>query len=286
MKKVFSSNSQLAHAWANQLQPEGRASNMFFKGPVIYSYGHHYEIARLITAPNGENVCFVNSNGYSNSTAKHTRHVLNAIPDNILTFQVPFNVSGGYWHKEQTVNIQTLPHIVSRLVNMANDKFLDQIRAKNCSYHYEQGLRYLINAQTISQKFNINESFFCEYQIEAEEKAINLENTKQERENKKAQRELEKSRELLTKWLNNEYNGQLYNLPVHLRISKDGKLIETTKGARVEMSEALQLLKKLRGSENVKGDQIGGFTVIDNNEQAVKIGCHVIGWDIINNFFK
>jgi hypothetical protein len=52
------------------------------------------------------------------------------------------------------------------------------------------------------------------------------------------------------------------------------------------MSEALQLLKKLRGSENVKGDQIGGFTVIENNEQAVKIGCHVIGWDVINNFFK
>jgi hypothetical protein len=62
MKKVFSSHASLAHAWANQTHEIGKASAMFFDGPVIYSYGYHYEIARFIQAPNGEKVCFINSN--------------------------------------------------------------------------------------------------------------------------------------------------------------------------------------------------------------------------------
>ena len=60
MKKVFSSHASLSHAWANQTHEIGKASAMFFEGPVIYSYGYHYEIARLIDAPNGQKVCFIN----------------------------------------------------------------------------------------------------------------------------------------------------------------------------------------------------------------------------------
>jgi len=86
----------------------------------------------------------------------------------------------------------------------------------------------------------------------------------------------------LTKWLNHEYNGTLYNIPVHLRVSNDGKLIETTKGAKVQMSEALRLLSKLRNGEDVNGYKIDGFTVIENNADRVKIGCHEISWNIIN----
>ena len=286
MKKVFSSNSQLAHAWANQLQPEGRASNMFFKGHVIYSYGHHYEIARFITAPNGENVCFVNSNGYSNSTAKHTRHVLNAIPGGIFIFNCPFDIDGGYWHKEQTINVQLLPKVINKMMSNINDLIKKQLNAKSNYGYFSAAFVQYSNVYRICELFNLEAPILPENWHDAEEKHDILKNTQEERRKIQEQKELEKSRELLTKWLNHEYNGQLYNLPVHLRVSKDGKLIETTKGARVEMSEALQLLKKLRGSENVNGDQIGGFTVIDNNEQAVKIGCHVIGWDVINNFFK
>ena len=48
MKKVFSSHASLSHAWANQTHEIGKASAMFFEGPVIYSWGYHYEIARFI----------------------------------------------------------------------------------------------------------------------------------------------------------------------------------------------------------------------------------------------
>jgi len=48
MKKVFSSHASLSHAWANQTHEIGKASAMFFDGPVIYSWGYHYEIALTI----------------------------------------------------------------------------------------------------------------------------------------------------------------------------------------------------------------------------------------------
>ena len=98
-------------------------------------------------------------------------------------------------------------------------------------------------------------------------------------------KKLEKSQGLLSKWLNHEFNGQLYDIPVRLRLSKDGKQIETTKGAKVETAKALVLLEKLQKFDAV-GENINGFTVIENTLDHVKIGCHVIAWPVINQVFK
>lgn len=48
MKTVFSGASKLAHVWAAQSQPRGRAGNVYFDGETIYSYGPHYPIARFV----------------------------------------------------------------------------------------------------------------------------------------------------------------------------------------------------------------------------------------------
>jgi len=42
----------------------------------------------------------------------------------------------------------------------------------------------------------------------------------------------------------------------------------------------------LRKGTDVKGEKINGFTVIENTLDHVKIGCHVITWPVINNFFN
>lgn len=65
-KRVFSSHSQLAHVWAQQTQPGGRASDnrMFFDGKTIFSYGRHWPIAHFITP----DLVLVNSDGKSVST--------------------------------------------------------------------------------------------------------------------------------------------------------------------------------------------------------------------------
>lgn len=286
MKTVFQSNSELAHVWANQLQIEGKANNMFFNGPVIFSYGTHYEIARLVESKNGQKVCFVNSNGYSSSTAKHTAHVWNAIPDGILTFRVPFIKGvGGYWHRQtQYFDIKELSKIIDAMLMQCKNLVFDQLRAVS-------NFRYFLDAQNkfqdiieISVLFGLDIPARPENWEKAKEKAEYLRATQGEREKAKELKKLEKEKDLLNRWLNHQYDGQLYDVPVHLRISKDGKQIETTKGAKVEIAKALVLLEKLQNFDAV-GENINGFRVIENTLDHVKIGCHVIKWDVINHLF-
>ena len=282
MKKVFSSNSQLAHVWANQLQPEGRASSMFFNGPVIYSYGHHYEIARFVIANTGQKVCFVNANGYSNSTAKHTQHVWNAIPDGIRTFKVPFLYYGSRQH---CFSVEHLPGIISAMLVECKNLCHDQIKARTNFYSFNKASGRYETIKEICFLFGIEIPARPENWDDAKKKAENLRATQGERQRAKELKEIEKNKELLAKWLQHEFNGQLYNVPVHLRVSKDGHLIETTKGAKVDVESALRLLAKIRKNEDVKGEKIYGFTVIENTADHVKIGCHTISWDVINQLF-
>lgn len=279
MKKVFSSNSALAHAWANQLQSEGRGSSMFFYGDTIYSYGYHYQIAKLVTAPNGQRVCFINSNGYSTSTAKHTRHVWNAIPDGVLLFSVPFS-SGNQ------LNVGDLQGIVGEVMKQANALIEKQIKARS-------DFRYFIDASNkfnelveICDLFDLTLPELPETWREAKDKSDNIRATQSEREEEKQRKKLEKARELVAKWLNYEYNQPIYDIPVQLRISKDGKLIQTTKGAEVPLSDGLELLAKLRKGDNVRGYKLAGFSVVSNDGNTLKIGCHDIAWEVINQLFK
>jgi hypothetical protein len=259
---------------------------MFFEGPVIYSWGYHYEIARFIQAPNGENVVFINSNGYSNSTAKHTNHVISAIPRNIKKYYVPFVSSYGYGQREQGININKLPAIIENMALNCNNLCFDQLKARTNTYYFNRAASLYSNILEICLLFNLEAPNMPDNYIEAENKYNFLINTQTQRENIKAAKELEKSKELLNKWLNHEHNGQLYNIPVHLRISKDGQFIETTKGAKVDYSKGLELFNRLVNKENVNGHKINGFTLLENSSEAVTIGCHVINWPVINQFFN
>lgn len=288
MKKVFSSNSELAHVWANQLQSEGRASSMFFYGPVIYSYGYHYEIARFVETSNGQKVCFVNANGYSKTTGKHTAHVWNAIPDGIPTFKVPFLSGSGFsysYSRQHYFNVDQLPGIVAAMVVEINNFCHDQIKARTNFYPFSSAAARYENVVEICGLFGIEIPNKPENWDAAKLKSDHLRNTQGERQRAKELKELEKSKELLVKWINHEFNGQLYNIPVHLRISRDGTLIETTKGAKVGLEAGLRLLSKLRNNQDVKGEKIDGFTLVENTLDHVKIGCHTISWPVINQLF-
>ena len=216
MKKVFSSHASLSHAWANQTHEIGKASAMFFEGPVIYSYGYHYEIARFIDAPNGQKVCFINSNGYSNSTGKHTNHVSRAIPQNITKFYIPFVKSGGYYQKDNNLNIEKLPTIIENMALNCKNFCFDQLKARTNTGYFRQAASLYSKILEICLLFNLEAPNMPDNYIEAENKFNFLVNTQTLRDNIKAAKELEKSKELLTKWFNHEFNGQLYNIRCHV----------------------------------------------------------------------
>ena len=72
--RTYPDHQNCAHAWAHQLSEAGHASNFFFTGPTIYSYGSHFPIATL----DGDRVFFT-TEGYSKSTGKHKSRVRSAI---------------------------------------------------------------------------------------------------------------------------------------------------------------------------------------------------------------
>jgi hypothetical protein len=279
MKKVFSNNSELAHVWANQLQDEGRGSSMYFNGPVIYSYGPHYEIARFLTTEQGEKVCFLNTNGYSNSTAKHTSHVLNAVQDGIKLFKVPF--------PGNQITIDKLRNVLIQLKVNISSLLDQQIKAKSNFKYFLDARDTLENASEIAALFNLSGFTVADFPnwTAANDKYQHLRATESKRLEEKQAKELEKKLETLKKWLSGEFNGTLYGIPVHLRLINDGKDIQTTMGARVPLEAAKRLYNKLKSGLDCKGDKIEGFTVIENNPDTIKIGCHVIPWTIANNFF-
>ena len=65
----------LCNAFAAQNPARGRASSLYYNGPVAFSYGEHFPLA-VITGPKAATV---NSDKYSSSTSRHQstiRHVL------------------------------------------------------------------------------------------------------------------------------------------------------------------------------------------------------------------
>ena len=86
MRKYLSNNHEVAHYWGNQIQSEGQCGNIFFEGTTIYSYGHHFPIARLYPE---KQICLFTIASYSVTTSAHKSLAYGAIPHNYTTIEVP-----------------------------------------------------------------------------------------------------------------------------------------------------------------------------------------------------
>ena len=282
--KRYRNHPELAHAWANGLSMNGKCGTMYFEDNRIYSYGSHYEIARLVAAPNGIRFAFINANGYGNSTAKHTNHVLHAIPHGIRSVYVPFfrrPLSGSHYF-EKTM----LPDIVPIMMQEVDELVQKQLRARDNYYYFGDAQRRLAEVIAICESFNVPIPKLPPDWDKAEAKADLLRTTKEHRETKRQEKQKQAELEKLERWLKGEKVGSLYNVPVHLRFSDGGEWIETTKGARVRTETALAMLDKLKARQASKGDKLDGYTLLGYDDKEVTIGCHKIGWDVIDKLFK
>lgn len=84
MRYVLRHMDEVAHFWANKVQPMGKAGNVYFEGETIYSYGSHFPIAKHYQG----GVAFT-SRSYSHSTSKHKSVTRRAIPGGTCVVYVP-----------------------------------------------------------------------------------------------------------------------------------------------------------------------------------------------------
>ena len=89
MRKVLSSNQEVAHYFANSVQSEGKASNYYFETDRdgiarLFSYGRHFCVARRINA----GLFVMTTRTYGNSTSKHLAYARSALNNRTVVYCV------------------------------------------------------------------------------------------------------------------------------------------------------------------------------------------------------
>lgn len=270
--KIVNSPEQVAHLWAHQTQTEARNSNrsFFFYKDTIFSYGHHFPIARHVTNSKGEKAILFTDASYSISTAKHIGKVRNAIPFEANIINVPF--VNEYQNLQQSDNIKiwkrNIENILASLQKAKKPEiYLNQIakiQGKIEKYNsffdltIDPELELLLSIQNKDQY------------TELKEKQLQLQ---QEIEAKKLKEAIKKSKKHIEKFRSFEpYDS--YNISTglsYLRYNTDTNRIETSQRVEVPIEAAKRLYNNLKEGENILD-----FRVKSIDKNHITIGCHKI----------
>jgi hypothetical protein len=276
MKKVFSSTSEVCHVWAQQKQSEGSAGNVFFRDSVIFSYGHHFPMAKFVDA---KTVLFT-TQSYSVSTRKHLSRAGSAIPSFCEVFSVHDVLATNHSDNvERAIRYLTADALKARRSRIAN-------REHNTSYVLEK----VDKLQRFIARFKVRvpQSVKTEWALlksgliigsdgwkkyEAKQAAFRAEE-KALREAQQKAKEAEKAKEI-EKWK----AGENVYCPsgigrVFLRVN--GEDIETSHGARIPVSVAKRLWHRINTNEPLAGMSLGHYTVSTFDGNTLKVGCHTI----------
>lgn len=270
MKKVLSP-SEVAHVFANQTQSEARTQtkNFFFYDKNIYSYGHHFCIAKFVD----ENTLLFTERGYSNTTAKHINHVRHATSHiNKIYCDNPTNTNTdnfNAWLSQAENNISKLKNARKPELYILE---LQRIKDKATKYAEYFGIKLpltLENALKITEKAEV-----LEY-LETKAEAI-------AKENKIKQTELKKEHaKNLKKWKAFEI-GSLYQRNGFDYLRKDSEFFQTSQGVKIPVAIGLRFYNNIVNKTIKVGDKFLDYTINEVNDKLIKIGCHTITLKEIN----
>ena len=266
MKRVFTNSQDVIHLFIQRSQSEAHCSNVFFETNRIYSYGHHYLLAEFIKNKDGNEAILINDSGYSVTTSNHIREITQA--------------SRQY---KQFFELQTNPQKVLNQLELLADK-LSNARKPEL---YINPAEYLFNKFDEFQAWNgetndkvnllkINEVIkvfrgadYLDYLNKKADLIKQAEKLRIKEVKKAFKKELKEFFDYKRNYIYNSI-GEDY-----LRISQDGQSIETSQRVIVPIKEAKILYLLIKNGKDIKGHQIGNYTVIGLNG-VLKIGCHKI----------
>lgn len=295
-------NHQLAHAWANQTTDSARGSNFYFEGASIYSYGKHFEIARIHRQAGDfknrgrsnmdrhkRGIILFTSRSYSNTTARHKSYTVNAIDfGNYDVFFVP-RVEGAPYHEEN------LAHLVDRvkdarqiaLTSLVSIIFkADQVRARiDQTKEYMKAFK-VSGALKVSTLKELKALAWTKKEyakiLSRADREKDKERAREAQQAKLAEKRLQDAQPYMVVWrMSGEWSVyapcSLQNLPVMLRESADGARIITSHGAEVNADGARRLYLALKMGESLLPNMdIDGFPIHGVKDSVLKIGCHNI----------
>jgi hypothetical protein len=268
MKKVFSDQSKVAHLWANKVQDEATNSgrSFFFNRETIYSYGHHFPIAKHVQDQDGKDYVLFTERGYSNTTSKHIAITRGACNHKDIVYcyspESGPNINFDHWLKNIEAEIDKLARARKPELYLNN---IENVATKVKRYSQYTGNAIpekLIEAMKITDKDQY--AGYQENRIEQAKKA-----------QKQAEIELQaRHKEELEKWQNFE-TSRLYlrDGSDYLRVNSENDRIETTQAVHIPNEIARRLWLAIKENTLKVGDKILYYNV-DKADKIVKIGCH------------
>jgi len=276
MKTVFT-NDQLAHVWANQSQAHGRNANgsLYFSGDTIYSYGPHYPLARIY-----KGFALVNSTGYSVTTAKHTRSVVNALK--IITFFVPNVLEPA--HPDNLASFEN--DVAEEFQKILECRELDTGSLDTGELRRQRYYKEALGRKEPSPLVKESREFLHWFTKKAIDRDYARIKKREEKRKQEAAAIAEKYKAELPLWVEHKNTLPIRGNTIEIdwcRVHKNGAEVETTRGARVPLHQAMLLLSTItqlwHSEEKLKsiiGLRIGHFTVDNISGDIITIGCHKI----------
>jgi hypothetical protein len=281
-------NSNVAHAWANQTKDSGKGSSFFFEGKIIYSYGYHFKVAEFITIGDNTFVAYNYSN-YSSTTNKHQGHVRNAIPSYFDIIKVIDMNFGYYGHKNNFC------HYILKI----NEHFAKAQRSnKYKDFQIRQTKGYINTLHEYIRLFKINLFDYAELLQDLPKYALMVDEyensdtyknwvikqeTKKIEENKK---QLIEQAENIVKF--REFKvSYVYSLPYNLlRYNEEKNEIQTSGGVNMAKDIFVKYYNKLINNQLIDGEKIEHFRYGGQKDNIVFVGCHRFELSEIENLIN
>lgn len=306
-KQVFNSHQEVAHIWASQSQEHGRANNIFFEGKIIYSYGKHFPVAKIYP---DNHLCLFTYDDYSVSTNKHKSIIGSAIPKGYRIIYC-LNPDGISHHENKDSYVREIKSLYESWKNARERSWYyfkeqqqiifdlnDYCRFFEIGKPLENYQNYIISKEKAREKDNY-------YREKREER----ERVKEEEKQRLKEKILPWIEILEKDWINHDTNMKtvaigygfggrdnksIFHTFKHpemmergtiryfgftetkLRVTKDGKKVETSMGAKVPYQAAKRLFEVYWNNRNITGEKVGHFIVHEKMDDSLVIGCHRI----------
>jgi hypothetical protein len=275
MRKNLNDIQEVAHYWANKVQIEGKAGNVFFYNETIYSYGRHFPIAKHYN--NG--LILFTTRSYSVTTSGHVSMVRSAITygANILYCHSPENPQS---KDNYDSAIRDIEYNLKKAIK-ARQRKREYLRYAEHTYNQ---LRELIKT------FKIKGWKVPKYDFSIPENVLVVMKEKERKADAKRKRQEAKQRKQdkldmveflmdVKRWKTGEIksaysvkHSRFINEADFCRINEDR--VESMRSADIPLKEAILALKRIKTGKSIKGLQLGHYTVINYDKEALTIGCH------------
>lgn len=291
MKKVFSSNAQLTHVWAQQTQSEGRGNSLFFRDSTIWSYGEHFKAARIHVVQ-GKRFALVNSHRYSPSTGKHLNLIQSALNGLMPSFSCSDVDQPKKAVKELDANcLKTIQSALKRVKVTSSDGIQLELKGIADQYHEANFLRRLLGlaekrpkaSDLVKVRTHLKARLKRYQELNTPEMIERKRLAKQAKADHQAKLDQSKLVETILAFREGRVS-QVAGIP-HELLRIDGDVVKTSRGAEVPLAAAHEFLRALRAGLVTQGTRIGEFeltsthAVVNQDFQddlVVQIGCHKI----------